>query len=267
MSHLEQRTSWASPQRTTPGSRVADTTRPFRNQVLAALTDQDVARLRPRLIACTLHPGQILHRQGALVGDVYFLEDGLARVSILLRSGEFVGTTLLGKRSVLGLGPAVAGAPARNTATVVVGGPAFRIGADALAGAIRSSASLADVLMQNVCRLNEELQADLGCISRHSVEQRLARLLLQVCASLEADRIAITQEELASVLSVQRTTVSSIARALKKRGVLAYARGAIRLVNAGQLEAISCGCGVAAAVDMDQRRERPSLAYASSAGA
>jgi DNA-binding FadR family transcriptional regulator len=59
---------------------------------------------------------------------------------------------------------------------------------------------------------------------------------------VEGDTFPLTQEFLAQMLGVRRPTVSEVAAAWQRAGLIAYRRGAIRIINRRGLEAASCDC-------------------------
>jgi Mn-dependent DtxR family transcriptional regulator len=56
------------------------------------------------------------------------------------------------------------------------------------------------------------------------------------------DEFPLTQEFLAQMLGVQRSSVNGVASTLQKDGVIRYSRGVITIVDRGALERASCEC-------------------------
>ena len=54
--------------------------------------------------------------------------------------------------------------------------------------------------------------------------------------------MALTQEFLADMLGVQRTTVTAVARALQERDYIRYRRGIVDIIDRPGLEAMTCEC-------------------------
>ena len=54
--------------------------------------------------------------------------------------------------------------------------------------------------------------------------------------------IPLTQEAVAEMLGVQRTTVTAAARALQDQGLIRYRRGLIECVDVAGLQETSCEC-------------------------
>ena len=81
-----------------------------------------------------------------------------------------------------------------------------------------------------------------GCNRLHGAEARLARWLLMIQDRTANSLLKLTQELLGEMIGSQRTTVSEVAGSLQERGLIEYARGAIRLLNRVGLENIACEC-------------------------
>ena len=81
-----------------------------------------------------------------------------------------------------------------------------------------------------------------GCHRMHSAEQRLARWLLMIHDRVQVESLALTQEFLAEMLGSQRTTVSAVASAFQKEGMIQYTRGHLRILDRTRLETAACGC-------------------------
>lgn len=213
-----------------------------RNGLIASLTEADVAGLRPLLAPAAFQAGQVLYSAGADVRDVYLLTEGLVGLNLPLADGASLTTTLVGPEGVVGLCPVMVGQPAVDSATVVVAGRGYRLSAQALRRFSADHATVAPSLARFLARQVTGLQTELACRAHHTVEQRLARLLLEACRTLGAGRLVITQEELATMLGVQRTTVSALAAKFKAAGALAYLRGAVRIADPQRLALAACDC-------------------------
>ena len=58
----------------------------------------------------------------------------------------------------------------------------------------------------------------------------------------ESDTFALTQEFLAAVLGVRRTSVTGVAQKLQEVGAIRYSRGIIEIINLEALKSMSCEC-------------------------
>jgi CRP-like cAMP-binding protein len=213
------------------------------NGFLSELAPARVAALRPHLRPAELAAGALIHRAGEPANYVHFLEGGLARTFAGSSAGNVIGTSLVGMEGVLGLAAVLAGQPAAESAHMLAPGRALRIEAGAFRRLCREEADLSLAASCELARQNAELQIELGCCAHHTISQRLARALLAAHRKLPGEPIPVTQEDLALMLGVQRTTVTALARQLKREGVIAYGRGSVRVRDERRLETASCGCG------------------------
>ena len=75
-----------------------------------------------------------------------------------------------------------------------------------------------------------------ACNAFHPLEARCCRWLLTAHDRAGGDEIPLTQEYLAEMLGVQRTTVSAVARTLQDQGLIRYRRGTIRMLDRAAIE-------------------------------
>jgi CRP-like cAMP-binding protein len=54
--------------------------------------------------------------------------------------------------------------------------------------------------------------------------------------------LPLTQEFLAQMIGVRRTSVTDVASELQKAGMISYSRGRIHIENIGQIRASACEC-------------------------
>ena len=73
-------------------------------------------------------------------------------------------------------------------------------------------------------------------------EARFCRWLLQSADRAGSDKVGLTQEFLAEMLGVRRTSVTEIASKIQAQGLISYARGVITVLDCKGLEKRSCEC-------------------------
>jgi Crp-like helix-turn-helix domain len=83
---------------------------------------------------------------------------------------------------------------------------------------------------------------NVACNAVHSLEARCCRWILSMHDRLDRDAVPLTHEFLADMLGVQRSTVSSITRALQEVGLIRQGRGVITVTDRLGLERASCEC-------------------------
>jgi CRP-like cAMP-binding protein len=71
---------------------------------------------------------------------------------------------------------------------------------------------------------------------------RLARWLLRAADLRGSDELPLTQEYIAQMLGVRRTSVTVVARTLQEAGMIRYKRGHINLIDVPALQETACEC-------------------------
>jgi len=91
--------------------------------------------------------------------------------------------------------------------------------------------------------LDRALQSTV-CCAFHNSEQRLAGWLLRLSDQSGRDIMALTQEFMASLLGVQRPTISIAAHQLQAKGVINYSHGKVTIVDREGLTQEACECSL-----------------------
>jgi hypothetical protein len=81
-----------------------------------------------------------------------------------------------------------------------------------------------------------------ACNAAHPADKRFCRWLLQACERMGTDTVSVTQDTIASLLAIRRTTVTLIAQALQFEGLIQYRRGKIAILDWARLRAQACEC-------------------------
>ena len=79
-------------------------------------------------------------------------------------------------------------------------------------------------------------------MAAHHMEARLCRWLLRARDLADTDNLYFTQEFLAEMLGVRRTSVTLHARTLQQAGMIKYARGQIQITDVEGLQDSVCEC-------------------------
>ena len=120
--------------------------------------------------------------------------------------------------------------------------PEPELAAARLREAAVSSPSLLRLLMRYVQQDIAFSEQSVACNALHGATARLARWLLVTQDRVDSTKIPLTQEYLAIMIGVQRTTATASALALKSAGLIRYMRGKIEILDRAGLEAAACEC-------------------------
>jgi CRP-like cAMP-binding protein len=215
---------------------------PVQNRLLTVLDAQDLELVSSKLVPVTLEKGALLYDPGDMIDAIYFPDDCVISLMTLMESGAAIESAAIGREGALGLMAAVSPRQSLSRAIVQVPGRARRITAAHLHRAWEQSARIRDL----IDRHNEALFAhaihSVACNALHSVEARFCRWLLSCHDRIDSSTVSLTQEFLADMLGVQRTTVTVVARALQAAGLIRYRRGVVDILDRAGLEAIACEC-------------------------
>ncbi|QFU16934.1 Crp/Fnr family transcriptional regulator [Microvirga thermotolerans] len=213
------------------------------NRLLASLQPRDRALLDPYLEAVTLYQGEVLFEPGDDVTRTYFpCASTMASFVVVMQSGRAAEAATVGREGALGGIVSSGYKPAFTRAEVQIPGPALRIETSRLEDAKERSATLRDLFSRYADALLAQIIQSVACNALHSLEARCCRWLLTTQDRVNSAEIPLTQEALAEMLGVQRTTVTSVARALRARGLIRYARGQIVILDRARLEGAACEC-------------------------
>ena len=81
-----------------------------------------------------------------------------------------------------------------------------------------------------------------ACNRLHDIQQRLSRWLLMTMDRVDAGMLPITHDFIATMMGTDRSTVSLAASVLKKKEIIEYVPGAVKIVNRRKLEKSACEC-------------------------
>src|ERR1700709_2707094 len=91
-------------------------------------------------------------------------------------------------------------------------------------------------------RHEQALYQSTPCMAPHDIQARLCRRLLRARDLSGSDTLHFTQEFLAEMLGVRRTSVTIDAHALQNAGLIKYSRGKIQIINVEGLHEGACEC-------------------------
>lgn len=214
----------------------------FRNRILRGLDSTSFAAMLPHLRSSMLVREQVLVEQDEAPDQVWFPETAILSAVRLMRDGRMVELATFGNDGAAGLLACLSGAGSHSRIVTQGPGAALGIRAPTLRALASANPDLHRSLLDAVRELTDRVEQNLACNALHDVPSRLARWLLETRDRAESDRLHLTQEELATTLGVQRTTVNAAALQLKSSGAITYTRGLVRIVAPARLEAATCEC-------------------------
>jgi CRP-like cAMP-binding protein len=212
------------------------------NRLLASLPPPTFAILERGLKQVSLPQGQIIYEPGAPVDTIYFPQSGLISLLVVTLDGTIVEATTVGREGAVGLHGALGRRLSFTRATTQIRGAFSTIRAQNFEQIMNGSTAVRDLISRYTEVLWAEAQQAAACNAVHSAAARICRWLLQAADRIGTDEVPLTQEYLAGMVGVRRTTVTLLAQALQEKGLIQYRRGHITILDRKRLEAAACEC-------------------------
>lgn len=212
------------------------------NEVLATLPPALFDQLRPHLKLVELRRRAIVHDANKPVEAVYFIESGvISRVARTQEDGP-VEVAMVGKFGFVGVSVLLGTMTALNRTIVQIPGQALRISATDLQHVFADYPAIKDHMFRYVqLLLNQKAQVSL-CNAKHDIDKRLARWLLLAHERVDGAELPVTHELLATMLGVRRPGVTEALAVLEQAGIVARARGLLKVIDHEALKARACEC-------------------------
>ena len=215
---------------------------PRQNYLLAALPDQDYARLLPHLELVPMPLGNVLYESGNELNHVYFPTTAIISLLYVMIDGASAEIAVVGNEGIIGVALFMGGQTMPNRAVVQSAGHAYRLKGQLLKQEFNRSGELQHLLLRYTQALLTQMAQTAVCNRHHSLDQQLCRWLLLSLDRLPSNELVMTQELIANMLGVRREGVTEAAGNLQLDGLIKYQRGRITVIDRPGLEARSCEC-------------------------
>lgn len=213
------------------------------SNLLDALSESDRQSIYRYSTECAFSAGSILLDPGDTVEYCYFpLGSAIGAFLVSLEGNHAVETTLVGREGAVGGVVSQGHNPAFARAIVVSKGKFLRIGVGDLDRVKAGSSAIADLFARYADCMMAQVFQSIGCNATHSIEQRAAKWLIAALERTGQRDIAMTQEQLASMMGIGRSYASRVVQRFKRDGLLRTRRGGIVVLDSDGLDARACDC-------------------------
>lgn len=213
------------------------------NRLLALLEEPTLALLAKNMTFAPMRVGDGVMEEGKPIREAWFPTDGVISMLGAARGDDprvEVGT--IGNEGMAGLALFLGRERAHGECYVQVPGHALRMPGAAFQAAATAKADLTQVLHRYTHALFVQAAQGTACNLTHSPLQRCARWLLMTDDRVEGDAFDLKQEFLAQMIGERRPTVSRVESTLQARGIIAYTRGRVTVLDRKALEDAACPC-------------------------
>jgi CRP-like cAMP-binding protein len=211
------------------------------NAILNSLDQATFRKVVAHLSVLPLQAGMVLAETHRPVQKVYFPQSGIISCVVGLKNGNTIQTGMIGNDGEFGAGLALDDKVSLNNVVMQVTGNASVIGCNELRELADELPSFKELLIKYEQFFLAQVQQTAACNAVHDIQARTCRLLLRMQDLVGLD-LPLTQEYLAEMIGVRRTSVTEMAISLQRVGMIKYNRGHIHLSNLEQIEQSACEC-------------------------
>jgi CRP-like cAMP-binding protein len=215
---------------------------PLDNKLLKSLPSSEFNALTVHLTTVGLPQGTVVYEVGTEVEQVYFPHHGMFSLLVVMHDGKAIETATVGREGVIGAMAGLGLYKSLVRVNVQLPMTASRISSAAFRRSVASSQPIRDLCIRYNEVLLTQARITAACNALHPIDQRFCRWLLQSADRAAGDTITLTQELLADMLGVRRTSVTEVAGKIQDQGIITYSRGVIKILDRGALERMSCEC-------------------------
>jgi len=159
----------------------------------------------------------------------------------VLKGGTHVETASIGREGAVGTIEGFGSLHAFTSARVQVAGSTLRMSGPIFRRTLDERTTLKETINHYHMSVMAHVQQITACNALHDLTSRLARILL-----LSADRcdddLQLSQEALAEMLGVRRSSVTAAAAILRSAGAIDYRRAVIKILDREKLRSMVCEC-------------------------
>ena len=212
-----------------------------KNFLLNRLEPALLARIVPHFGLVELRHSEVLAETHERIEKVYFPHSGIISCVVELAGGGAVESGMIGNDGEFGGSQALDDKVSLNHVVTQVGGVASVISSDRIREVSDELPAFRGLLVKYEQFFLAQVQQTAACNAVHNTPARMCKWLLRM-NDLVGDELPLTQEFLAQMIGVRRTTVTEIAGELQKAGMIKYSRGRIRILDLEQIKAWACEC-------------------------
>ena len=221
-----------------------DRRHPIHNRLLAVLPPDEFGLIRPHLHEVSFEPGTMLARAGEAVATFFFPNTGMVSLLCVTEQGRSVEAGFVGFEGMVGVPVLLGKNEMPYDALIQAPTEGFTADARVVLQLFNARGVFHDAALRFTYVILKQMAQTCVCNHFHTIEARLCRWLTVMCERSGNRHLRLTQEFLAHMLGVQRTSIGPIANSLQQTGAIKYARGRIEIIDLERLRASACDCYV-----------------------
>lgn len=215
---------------------------PLKNFLLAALSDEDFARIKLKLEFVSLKLGEVIYESGDKLHYIHFPTTAIISLLYIMENGATAEIGVIGNDGVCGYALFLGGDSMANRAIIQSAGNAFRMKAKDVKTEFALGGRFQELLLRHTQALMTQISQTAVCNRLHSIEQQLCRWLLLSHDRLNSDKLVMTHDLISNMLGVRREGITLAAQKLAARKLIKNSRGTITVIDRQGLEDAVCEC-------------------------
>lgn len=173
---------------------------------------------------------------------IYFPVDGFISITQSIDKHPPIEVGMIGREGMLGA-EHILGINTNPFGALVQGvGSAWRIEAQDFLGEVDNSVELKAIVSSYLAVRNKQLGLSVACEHFHEIGPRFAKWLLMSQDRAQSPAFLMTHEFISLMLGVRRVGITTIAADFRRRGLIEYHRGEMKVLNRVALKAEACSC-------------------------
>lgn len=213
------------------------------NALLRLLSEPDFLLLQRHAEWFGAHANQMLYSPGDAVGTVYFpCGPSVTSFRVVTEEGQEIETVLVGREGAVGGIVSHGDVPAFTRIVVQFGGPFVRLRLADLLAIQQQSRSVANLFARYADCLMAQMFQSTACNAAHSIEQRLAKWIIDAMDRREDEDLPLTHAQLASMVGIGRNYASRLLQVFREAGLIQTRRGGLRITDQAGLAQRACRC-------------------------
>ncbi|HEX6127275.1 MAG TPA: Crp/Fnr family transcriptional regulator [Pyrinomonadaceae bacterium] len=219
-----------------------DLRHPIHNRLLSVLPPDEFSVIKPSLESVEFEPGTMLARAGDAVRTCFFPNNGMVSLLCVTEQGRSVEAGFTGFEGMVGMSVILGKNEMPYDALVQAPCDGFTADADIVLNLFNRNGVFHDTILRFAYVILKQMSQTCVCNHFHTIEARLCRWLAVMCERSGNTQLRLTQEFLANMLGVQRTSIGLIANSMQRTGSIRYARGRVEIIDLDRLRASACDC-------------------------
>lgn len=212
------------------------------NRLLSVLPDAEFDYLSPHLEPISLSRGTTISQAGDDLNRCYFPNDGMISLLSVTEQGNTVEVGFTGHEGMLGFPVILGQTEMPYQALVQVKSECIGVDSKYVRELFDRGGVFHDVALRYLYVILRQVGQTCVCNHFHTIEARLCRWLTVMCERSNNNHLVLTQEFLAHMLGVQRTSIGLIANSLQQKGIIRYSRGKVEILRPDELTQLACEC-------------------------